>query len=151
MTKTKNAYFYPVEFSRYRMYYRKSPAHVGRLSNAVDFITPEGTPVRAALDGTVVDVKQDSDRGGPDKSYEKDGNYIEIEHQNNEYSIYEHLQQDGSLVKVGDDVIEGQTIGYSGATGWIARLGPHLHFDVRVCSGDGSGDYETLEIRWKRR
>lgn len=126
--RSKNEYSYPVESAR--ITYDESPAHAGRLKYAVDFIIPDGTPIQAALDGIVVDVKQDSDLGGPDEAFDKHGNYIELKHPNSEYSIYEHIRKNGSSVKVGDKVKQGQIIGYSGHTGWMAHLGPHLHFDV---------------------
>lgn len=150
MSATKNEYVYPVELTKnVRMTYDESPAHTGRLKHAVDFITPEGTPIKAAADGVVEDVKQDSDISGPDQSYDEHGNYIEIRHANKEFSIYEHIQKNGSLVKGGDKVKAGQVIGYSGNTGMMVHLGPHIHFDVHVYFGKGPEGYETLKIRWK--
>jgi len=146
--QTKSEYVFPV--SSLSPIRTDSPAHQRRLKHAVDFIVPEGTSIFAAADGVVVDVKQDSDKGGSTEEFDEEGNYIEIKHVNNEYSIYEHLKQNGSLVKIGDSVKEGQVIGYSGSTGWLAHLGPHLHFDVHVYFGEGREDYETLEIRWKK-
>lgn len=148
--KTKNKYAYPIELSKdVKMACNASPAHTKRLKHAVDFITPEGTPIKAALDGIVVDVKQDSNISGPDKSFDKYGNYIEIEHSNKEYSIYEHIRKKGALVKIGDKVKTGQIIGYTGNTGWTAHLGPHLHFDVhKYYKPFGKEDYKTLEICW---
>ncbi|UCD03964.1 MAG: M23 family metallopeptidase [Candidatus Woesearchaeota archaeon] len=147
--KTKNEYSCPIELNNtVKIKYNESPAHVGRLKNAVDFIVPIGTPIKASLDGIVVDVNQDSDTGGPDKKYDKYGNFIELRHQNEEYSIYEHIRKDGALVKKGQEVKEGQIIGYSGETGWIAHLGPHLHFEVHKYLKDLK-NYKTLEIRWK--
>ncbi len=127
----------------------ESPAHVGRLKHAVDFIIPEGTSILASFEGVIVDVKQDSNIGGSNKSFDKFGNYIEIKHSNDEYSIYEHIRKNGSLVKIGDKVKEGKVIGYSGKTGWVAHLCPHLHFDVHKYIGKGPDDYETLKIIWK--
>ena len=149
--KTKNRYLYPIELTdKVKITYDESPAHTGRLKYSVDFIIPEGTPIKASLDGDVADLKQDSNIGGPDKIFDKFGNYIEIKHQNGEYSIYEHIRRDGALVKVGDKVETGQIIGYSGNTGWMAHLGPHLHFDVhKYHKPFGPEDYETLEIRWQ--
>lgn len=148
--ESENNYLYPVElFNNARIMFTESPAHVGRLQFAVDFIIPIGTFVKAALDGTVVNVKQDSGIGGLNRILDKLGNYIEIKHDNDEYSIYEHIAKNGSLVEVGDEVKAGQTIGYSGSTGWIAHLGPHLHFNVHKYFGEGPEDYETLDIAWK--
>lgn len=150
MMKSKNQYSYPVKLSKkVKIDYHSSPAHKGRLINSVDFIVPENTPIYAALDGVVVDVKQDSDKGGSSKRFDKYGNYIEIKHKYDGYSIYEHIRQNGSIVKVGDKISRGQLIGYSGATGWIAHLGPHLHFDVHKYFGKKPDDYATLEIIWK--
>ena len=147
--KTKNTYFYPIKnVNNMKITYNESPAHVERLKHAVDFIVPEGTLIVAACEGVVVDVKQDSDLGGVDERFDAWGNYIEIRHSNNEYSIYEHLMKQSSKVKVGDTVKQGQIIGHSGNTGWMAHLGPHLHFDVHTYFGTGSEDYETLEIVW---
>ena len=127
--RTQNKYKYPVDVTeKVKISYDESPAHVGDLKHSVDFIVKEDTPVWAAADGRVIDLKSDSDKGGQDKRMEQFGNFVEIEHENGEYSEYEHLRKDGVVVKVGDIVKRGQIIGYSGATGWIAHLGPHLHF-----------------------
>jgi murein DD-endopeptidase MepM/ murein hydrolase activator NlpD len=40
-----------------------SPAHLGKLRNAIDFIVDEETPVLAAADGIVTFVKDDSNTG----------------------------------------------------------------------------------------
>ncbi len=148
---TKNLYSYPLNAkSKFEMTYDKSKAHVGRLRYGVDFIVPQGTLIFAALDGIVVDVKQDSDIGGDTEDHDTNGNYIEIRHDSMEYSIYEHIRKKGSLVKVGDEVKRGQIIGYSGATGWLSGLGPHIHFDVHIYhEPKGPEDYETVEITWK--
>jgi len=149
--KTKNKYKYPVAISEeVKMSYDESPAHTGNLKYAVDFICKEGTPVKAAADGVVIDLKSNSDVGGESRDLDSLGNFIEIEHENEEFSIYEHLKKDGVLVKLGDKVKKGQVIGYSGATGWLAHLGPHLHFMVGKY-GESDEDYETLEIAWEKQ
>jgi len=146
---TKNKYIYPLDLGETgRMSYHDSPAHVGSLKYSVDFIVQEGTPVKAAADGVVVDLKSDSDIRGTGKELEPWGNFVEIEHEHGEYSEYEHLKKDGVSVKIGDTVKRGQIIGYSGATGWLAHLGPHLHFMVGKY-GATVDDYETLEIVWE--
>lgn len=148
MAKTRNTYRYPIDSEKIlRISHNESPAHVGRLVHSVDFIVPEDTPVKAAADGTVVEIKFDSDIGGAGKEFEDLGNYVEIQHTDEEYSEYEHLRKGGTTVNVGDKVKQGQIIGYSGATGWIAHLGPHLHFMVGTY-GETKKDYQTLEICW---
>ena len=46
-----------------------SPAHSGKLENAVDFVASENTIVLAAAPGTVTYVKDDSDMGGPSVNF----------------------------------------------------------------------------------
>ena len=63
-----------------------APKHYKSMINALDFAMPEGTPVYAAKDGMVVEVKDDSKIGGPDESLRKHCNLVRIEHDNNEYT-----------------------------------------------------------------
>ena len=56
----KNVYTIPIPRELLQRIDRSSPAHVGKLQNAVDFIAPIGTPVLAAADGVVTHIKDDS-------------------------------------------------------------------------------------------
>jgi len=103
-------------------------SHFGASQYAVDFNMKEGTGVYAAREGMVVKIKSDSNRGGASKRFEKDANYIIIEHKDKTLATYAHLKKDGVLVHVGQKVKRGDLIGQSGKTGY-AR-GPHLHFIV---------------------
>jgi murein DD-endopeptidase MepM/ murein hydrolase activator NlpD len=150
---TQNVYRRPIDSKLIlRETYRDSPAHVGALYYAVDFIVPKNTPVRAALGGKIVHIKRDGTKGGDTQDFEQFGNFIEIEHDNGEYSEYEHLKPGGVIVKKDQIVTKGHIIGYSGATGWLGGLGPHLHFQVHKYTRFVSiTDYElqTLQIRWE--
>lgn len=95
---------------------------------ALDFKMKRGTPVLAARGGVVVRVKEDGDKGGWNKKYRPYGNVIVIQHADSSRAGYWHLQLNGALVNVGDTVLQGQHIGYSGKTGYT--LFPHLHFLV---------------------
>lgn len=144
---TKNIYHYPVVVTDdVKIDYTSSPAHTGNLKHAVDFIMDENLPVYAALDGEVVDIKQDSNVGGDTSDFDKHGNYIEIRHPHEEYSIYEHISPNSCLVAVGEKVFAGQEICKTGATGWLGGLGSHLHFDVHVYVSET--EYESKEIVW---
>ena len=55
-----------------------SPAHQGKLRNAIDFIVDEETPVLAAADGIVTFVKDSSKSGGPNPIYWDHTNFIVI-------------------------------------------------------------------------
>ncbi len=83
----------------------------------MDFMAEVGTPARAAAGGIVA----------YSDSHPQYGNMIEIDHGNGLITRYAHLSK--RLVKVGDVVLSGGTIGEVGSTG--RATGPHLHFEVR--------------------
>ena len=56
------------------------------------------------------------------------GNWIGIDHGNGIYSVYMHMSS--RLVKEGDYVTAGQTIGLVGSTGRSTT--PHLHLSIRL-------------------
>ena len=93
--------------------------HSGR-----DLAAPEGTPVVAALAGTVVS-------SGPAGGY---GLAIEIEHGSvQRRTLYGHLSE--LYVKEGARVGQGEVIGRVGSTG--LSTGPHLHFEMRIPQDGG--------------
>ena len=85
----------------------------------MDLAVPTGTPIRAALPGTVTTAAYD--QGGY-------GYYIMIDHGNGLTTLYGHNSQ--LLAQVGQPVEAGDIISLSGSTG--RSTGPHLHFEVRV-------------------
>lgn len=97
---TKNIYHLPITVGDNVALANDSLAHTGDLINSIDFDAPEGTPIFAALAGIVIAVKDDSQIGGLDQSFENDGNFIEILHANNEISEYEHLRNNSSKIKL---------------------------------------------------
>lgn len=98
-----------------------------------DFKMKVGSGISAARGGMVITVKQDSDQGGLKPEFLNDGNHIIIRHEDGSSAYYWHLKKDGVAVHVGDTVSQGQTIGYSGNTGYSAF--PHLHFQVVNANG----------------
>ena len=100
--------------------FAKTAAYNGAGHNGIDFGTPRGTSVRAALSGTVLAINTQV------ATMCQYGKWILIRHQNGLTTLYAHL----SVVSVntGDTVSTGQVIGYSGDTGYAT--GPHLHFTV---------------------
>jgi murein DD-endopeptidase MepM/ murein hydrolase activator NlpD len=123
-----------------------SPAHVGKLRNAIDFIADKGTPVLAADDGIVTFVKDTSNTGGANPSNWRHTNFIVIMHSNGEYSRYDHLSYNSSKVKVGQYVRAGDEIAKVGMTGYTYL--PHLHFQVFVVTGINVWtDFDTVEVQ----
>lgn len=143
--KTKNLYNLPIDISKTTLISKVGIAHVGDLINSIDYDAPEGTPVYSALNGVIISVKDDSNIGGSRQEFEDDGNYIEILHDNDEVSEYEHIRFQSSKVKIGDIVKVGQQIAEVGNTGWSEC--PHLHFMVYP----KGQEYKTLEIEWFER
>ena len=122
-----------------------SPAHQGNLRNSIDFYTSEGTPVLAAAGGNVVRLRTTSYESGIETSYWDRGNYVELRHDDGEYTHYEHMLPNTTQLKVGDAVKEGQQIGRVGMTGFADK--PHLHFQVHRYYGKLDGEILTLKAR----
>jgi murein DD-endopeptidase MepM/ murein hydrolase activator NlpD len=120
-------------------------SHTGGDCYSIDFKMPEGSPVHAAREGTVVGTKDDSNIGGSDKKFEWDANYILIQHSDGTLGHYVHLQKSGVKVKVGDRVQAGQLIGLSGNTGH--STGPHLHF--AVFKAQTGKQRETIPVKFR--
>ncbi len=96
--------------------------YVSGTHNGIDFRASIGTPVKAALSGTVVGTgNTDLIRGC--YSY---GKWVLIKHGNGLTTIYAHLSE--IKVSQGSTVSTGEVIGYSGFTGYAT--GPHLHFGL---------------------
>ena len=56
------------------------------------------------------------------------GNYVVLQHANQEYSLLAHFKQHSIMVKEGDSVKQGDLIGYCGNSGNSSE--PHIHFQV---------------------
>jgi len=102
---------------------------------AVDFAMPDGTPVYAAREGTVINVRHDSFRGAPAPAMIDQANFILILHADGTIGVYGHLQWDSIRVRIGQRVARGEYIANSGNTGFTT--GPHLHFAVWRNAGAG--------------
>lgn len=96
--------------------------------HAIDFDMPVGTKICAMRDGVVINVKENSNIGGNDRKFMKDGNHLWIMHTDGSIANYVHFRQNGVAVNVGDQVKKGQLVGYSGNTGFSSS--PHLHIDI---------------------
>jgi len=82
----------------------------------IDMASPKGTPIKAAMSGTVI-------KAAWSNIY---GHYVIIKHPNGYQSLYGHMTK--YIVKLGQYVEQGTKIGYVGSTGY--STGPHLHFTV---------------------
>lgn len=89
-----------------------------KLHTGWDLSAASGSPIAAAAGGVVVSAGV---RGGY-------GNAVVIDHGGGIATLYAH--QSSIAVSAGEQVSQGQVIGYVGCTGYCT--GPHLHFEVRV-------------------
>ena len=89
-----------------------------RPHSGIDIAGSAGSEVLAADSGTIAVATYSS-------SY---GNYVTIYHSNGDYTLYAHMSS--LAVTAGQNVTQGDVIGYVGSTGWAT--GPHLHFEIRV-------------------
>ena len=97
---------------------RRADPFTGVASNhtGIDMACPTGTPIRAAMSGTVV-------YSGWSNIF---GNYVIINHGNGYQTLYGHMSK--ILAKKGQHVEQTTKIGLVGSTGY--STGPHLHFTV---------------------
>lgn len=106
------------QFGENSDYYRP----LGQLGHTgIDTADAIGTAIRATADGRVGFVGPGAKHGG---FLSVAGNAILIDH-GDVYSGYAHLSE--FAVSQGQQVVQGQVIGYSGDTGQVT--GPHLHFE----------------------
>ncbi|MPM44237.1 hypothetical protein SDC9_90915 [bioreactor metagenome] len=90
----------------------------GIMHKGIDVAANLGTPIEAALDGTV-------SFSGIQNGY---GKVVKIDHGNGMETIYAHCNK--LYVNTGDTIKKGMHIADVGSTG--DSTGPHLHFEVKV-------------------
>lgn len=91
-----------------------------RVHDGVDLAAEEGTEVFAAADGRVYTTYEDDNLGTT----------VVIVHDGGYTTRYASLRED-ILVKPGDQVCMGDTLGYVGTTALVESvMGPHVHFSV---------------------
>lgn len=99
--------------------YRRNPFN-GRtfeFHSGIDFRGNKGDKIRSTAGGTVV-------FSGSGAGY---GLYVQVQHIDGYETLYGHLSK--ILVKEGDKIVAGQTVGEMGSTG--RSTGNHLHYEVR--------------------
>lgn len=112
----------PVNFKYISSNFKKRRLHPvtkrWKAHRGVDYAAAVGTPVVAAGDGKVVRATYDR----------FNGHHVFIQHGEKYQTKYLHFSK--RAVKVGQQVKQGQVIGYVGATGQAS--GPHLHYEFLV-------------------
>jgi murein DD-endopeptidase MepM/ murein hydrolase activator NlpD len=127
--------YYDLTGKSFQKTFRKSPLSYGRVTSrfsgarlhpilkivrahyAIDIAAPQGTPVMAPADGTIIE-----------RGYNASiGNYLKIRHRNPHFvTLYGHLSAFADSMTVGKQVRQSDEVGYVGSTG--LSTGPHLHY-----------------------
>lgn len=93
-----------------------SSGHTG-----IDLAAPEGSPIYAITDGKVIDVNM--------TAVAINGNYVIHTLPDGTYVYYGHMR-DVPKVSIGQEIKQGQLIGYVGKTG--LATGPHIHLEWKT-------------------
>lgn len=98
-----------------------------------------GTPVYAAASGTVWYTKNNWTEADGVSGMMSYGNAVCINHEGGLETRYAHLSY--GVVSAGQQVVQGQLIGYSGDTG--NSTGPHMHLSVYKDGSPGGSGYSN--------
>lgn len=114
----------PLEFSRITSGFTLSRFHpvlqTWRAHKGIDYGAPTGTRVKATGDATVEFV---GNQGGY-------GKVVVLRHQGRYTTVYGHLSGFAPGLAKGRRIVQGDVIGFVGATGLAS--GPHLHYEFRI-------------------
>ncbi|MEL6124019.1 MAG: M23 family metallopeptidase, partial [Bacteroidota bacterium] len=134
-----------------------NPTHNTDLSRyAFDFTLGIGDTITSTQNGYVIGVIDSYSGWGRGNKWKPYSNQVMIyDTSTHLFTMYGHLQENGSLVNVGDIVTIGQPIALSGKTGQTSEI--HLHFNVlRAAEGarglisyplDSIGNYKVKELK----
>jgi len=130
----------------------------GRSHEGQDLMGAKGTPLIAAVDGTITSVRHSSDglSGNMLRITDAEGwQYVYI-HINNDRpgtddaaNIFEQAFVDG--VRQGQKVKAGEPVAYLGDSGNAEGTGAHLHFEIRTPDNVAVNAYSSLRAATVRR
>lgn len=108
--------------------------------NGMDIAAPENTPVLAVNTGIIADFGNDKIKGI----------FIVINHGNDIQTSYSHLFRLPDNLAIGDQVQQGDVIGYVGSTGYAT--GPHLHLQLIIAgeNTDPATMFKALDTKAKQ-
>jgi len=99
-----------------------------------------GDSLFAPASGQIVEMKNSVAENIPGNTNKNElfGNYIIIDHGNDEYSVLAHMITNSIIVKLGDTVSKGQLVGLCGNSGNSTE--PHLHYHLQNQPSIGYGE-----------
>jgi len=99
-----------------------------RRHQALDIPAPRGTPIVAADDGVVLELRANRLGGLTIYATDPDRRFV---------YYYAHLDRYRAGLRRGTTLGKGDVVGYVGTTGNADRAEPHLHFQVMVFPAGG--------------
>jgi murein DD-endopeptidase MepM/ murein hydrolase activator NlpD len=102
-------------------------ARAGHIHHALDILAPRGTPVVAAVDGTIRKLFIGGTGGITIYQFDDADAFV---------YYYAHLDHYADGVREGMHVRQGDVIGYVGTTGNAPASTPHLHFAIGRLTGE---------------
>lgn len=113
----------------------------------IDLAAARGTPIRAPADGEVVFAGRYQLRLGV--AWWRYGNLVALRHGDRYVTLYGHCEE--ILVRVGQEVAQGEVIATVGDSGWSTS--PHLHYEVRLVDDESYRPVDPriyiLDHRWR--
>jgi peptidoglycan LD-endopeptidase LytH len=107
--------------SRAQLHDSFNEIHHGHPHHAIDIMEPRGTPVRAAVNGTIRKLHDSVAGGNTIYEFDETGEFC---------YYYAHLDSYARGLREGTRVKRGQIIGFVGSTGDASPNAPHLHFAI---------------------
>ena len=120
----KGTFIWPIEPSKFwlsSLFGPRKSLNGNRFHRGIDMASPRDTPIKAAATGRIIEARKTAGYG----------NTIVISHADRYKTRYAHMER--LLVKTGQHVKQGETIGTVGDTGFTIRSGKegtHLHFEL---------------------
>ena len=128
----KNSWHLPTRGYHLTARFGQAGGHWVSNHTGLDFAAPSGTPIFAVASGVITETGWAGSYGNRTVETLPDGTEL----------WYAHQSEIG--VKVGQQVLGGQTIGAVGSTG--NTTGPHVHLEVRPGGGDPVDPYQALIV-----
>jgi murein DD-endopeptidase MepM/ murein hydrolase activator NlpD len=120
--------------------------HQNAYKYGYDFDMPVGAIVTASRNGIVSEVRNNNPDG--ENLVLGNENLVKILHEDGTTMAYSHLKKNSVIVTVRQVILQGDTLGLSGNSGYTGNF-PHLHFHLSNCDEPTNAGCSTLLIKFK--
>ncbi|MCB0658958.1 MAG: M23 family metallopeptidase [Saprospiraceae bacterium] len=120
--------------------------HQGAYEYGYDFSMPIGSVVIASRAGVVTEIRNSHPDG--EQLIPGNENLVKILHVDGTTAGYSHLKQYSVVVKTGQEILQGDTLGLSGNSGNTGNF-PHLYFHLATCDEPTTAGCATLLVKFR--